>query len=383
MLVFSVTSLLINFGAMVFQPFIPLYLASVGADIPETSLVFVGIAIATNLMYIPGGILADRIGRKPIIVLGNVIGFGMFLALLGVNDWTMALVVLFGTTAFSTLVQPAYSAIVAESVKVKERVRAFGTLYVLVYLAWALGSVLGGFLPYAGRFQLNILVVAITGLVATLGRFVFLKETRQRKPSSAPVKSVSYSFLGHLTRNVWLVLIALLIFNFSSGLLVSIYAFFSTMELHLSTTEFGIMVGFGYLASMVGAFGVGRLSKKFGIRTIMILTVLLEGSLIVPWIYSPNLTFAFLFYALLGFFSPFFFVGNQTLMNNVSTPEERSSIIGFILMTAGLGSIISPYIGAELWVLLGPRIPFLVSAIIAVGVIIPLALVQESLFERD
>jgi DHA1 family multidrug resistance protein-like MFS transporter len=382
-LVFSVTGLMINFGVQVFQPFIPLYLESLKANIPEIGIVYAGMAIATNLMLIPGGILADRIGRKAVIVVGNLVGFGLYVALLGVSTWTTALLVFFIATAFSTLVQPAYSSTVAESVEVKKRAHAFGTFYVLVYLGWALGAALGGFLPNPGKYELNILVVVIFGVAAALGRFIFLKETLPRETRAKAMKSEKHSVLDHITRNVWFVLIALFIFNFSSGLGQPIYAIFSTKQLHLSEAEFAIMISFAYLASMVGAFGAGRISKKLGVKIMMILAILIEGLLIVPWVYSPNAAFAIVVYALSGFFSQFFLVGNQTLVANVTTAEERGSVIGFISMAAGLGSIVAPYIGGELWVILGPRIPFLLSAAVAAAVVVPLALIQESQFDQS
>jgi MFS family permease len=122
-------------------------------------------------------------------------------------------------------------------------------------------------------------------------------------------------------------------------------------------------------------------AKKFGVKVTMIASVLVEGFLIIPWVYSPNPSFAIGIFAISGFFSQFFFVGNQTLMANVTTAEERSSVIGFISMAAGLGSIVAPFIGSELWVLFNPRIPFLVSVVVAAAVVLPLALIQESRFE--
>jgi len=380
-LVISITGLLINFGVQAFQPFIPFYLETLKANIPEIGIVYVSIAIAGNLMSVPGGILADKIGRKTMIVVGNVVGFGLYFALLGVNSWTMALLVLFAATVFATLVQPAYSSTIAESVEVGDRARAFGTFYVLVYLGLALGSAVGGFLPNSRGYELNILVVATAGVAAASFRSLFLKETLPQETRTNSTEPGRRFFLVRLTKNVWLVLAALLIFNFSSSLGQPIYAIFSTNELHLSEPQFAVMVSLGYVASMLGAFGAGRVSKKFGVKVTMIASVLVEGFLIIPWVYSPNPSFAIGIFAISGFFSQFFFVGNQTLMANVTTAEERSSVIGFISMAAGLGSIVAPFIGSELWVLFNPRIPFLISVAVAAAVVLPLALIQESRFE--
>lgn len=109
----------------------------------------------------------------------------------------------------------------------------------------------------------------------------------------------------------------------------------------------------------------------------MILAVIFSGLLLIPWIYASSSYLAIGVYAVSGFFVQFFFVGNQALMSNITKSEERSSIIGFITTIAGLGGIAAPYIGSELWTLIDPRTPFLISILLSGLVAIPLAIVSE------
>jgi MFS family permease len=173
-------------------------------------------------------------------------------------------------------------------------------------------------------------------------------------------------------------MIALLLFNFSSGLGQPLYALFSVEQLNLSQGEFAVMIGTAYLASMLGAFGAGRAAERLGVRRMMILAVIFSGLLLVPWIYASSSYLAIGVYAVSGFFVQFFFVGNQALMSNITKTEERSSIIGFITTIAGLSGIAAPYIGSELWTLIDPRTPFLISVLLSGLVAIPLAVVSEA-----
>lgn len=376
-LVASVTALMTNFGAQAFLPFIPLYLEALKADITQIGIVYVAIAIATNLGPIPGGVLADKIGRKRVIVVGTTLGFGLYFALFGARDWIMAMLILFAANIFATSVQPAFSSTVAESVHEADRTTAFSTFYVLVFLGLTLGSVVGGFLPNPGRFQLNILIIASAGVAAALARFMFLRETLAPEARAAGDRSRGRFFIAHLSRNVWSVLIAILLFNFSAGLGQAIYAIFSMQQLQLSQAEFAIMVGLSSLASMLGAFGSGRISKMLGVRRLMIMSAILSSLLLIPWIYAPSAYFAIGVFAVSGFFTQFFFIGNQTLMANITRPEERSSAIGFIMSVAGIGAIVAPYIGSELWVFVNPRVPFLVAVVLTGLVAVPLIIVRE------
>ena len=367
--VMSVTGLMLNFGYQSFQTFVPLYLRTLEASILDIGIVFVAVQIATTLVSIPGGLLADRLGRKIVIVSGNALGFGLYFALLGVSNWTIALIILFGATVFSTLVLPASSSIVAESVRVDDRSRAFGTFFFFVYLGLALGSIVGGFLSN----WIDIVIVAASGVVAASVRLLLLRETL---PLSHRANPRQRRFATRLSRDVWLLLVAMLVFNFSSGLGQPLYAIFSTDILHLTKWMLGLMVGLGLFAGMSGAFLAGKISAKLGITKMMIMAVVVASLLLIPWLYSPNALLALVIFATSGFFAQFYFVGNQALMADLTFAKERGSIIGLVTTVAGFGSIIGPYVGSQLWLSLGPRAPFLSSSLLAIAVAVPLVLIR-------
>jgi MFS family permease len=173
-------------------------------------------------------------------------------------------------------------------------------------------------------------------------------------------------------------MIALLLYNFAAGLGLPLYAIFSTQQLLLTPGEFGLMTGAGSLAAMLGAVVVGKVSKTLGVKRMMMSAIVLSGLLLIPWLYATSVFFAIAFFAVSGFFAQFFFVGNQTLMANITTTEVRSSIIGFITTIAGIGSIIAPYLGSQLWVMINPATPFLISILLSALVALPLAAVNES-----
>jgi len=373
----SATGLLTNLGAQVFQPFIPLYLHNLNATVPQIGLIYVGLAIAGNVSIF-GGILADKVGRKSTIVLGGSVGFGLFLGLLGVKSLLVAALILFSGYFFVAMVQPAVTSSIAESVTLKDRSEAFGSFFVLASLGLAIGYPIGGYLPNPGRFELNILIIGIVGIGATLTRLIFLRETLTPKARVSLTKPGNRLFFTDLPRKVWLVMVALVLANFSSGLGLAIFPLFSTQQLKLSVGEFGIMGGMAALASMLGAIGAGRVSKRVGVKKMMIFAITLSAVLLIPWIFASNVFLAICFYSVSGFFAEFFLIGNQALMSNITSIKQRGSIIGFITTVAGLSGVVAPYVGSELWVLFSPRMPFLISILLSVLVAIPLLMVHES-----
>src|SRR4051812_37999794 len=104
-----------------------------------------------------GGILADRIGRRP-TMLFSLVASGLGTMLLG---WLQAPVAI---AAFVLLLgfvgecyRPAVSAAVADVVPPEDRPRAYGLIYWAVNLGFSIGLVLAGFLV---RVSYSLLFVA-------------------------------------------------------------------------------------------------------------------------------------------------------------------------------------------------------------------------------
>lgn len=369
-IVMSLTGLMLNFGYQSFQTFVPLYLRTLEANIVDIGIVFVAVQVAITLVSIPGGLLADRLGRKRVIIAGNALGFGLYFVLLGASSWIIALIVLFVATVFATLTQPAASSLVAESVSTGDRSRAFGTLFFFVYLGLGLGGIVGGFFAN----WIEIVIVGICGVAAASIRLLLLKETLPKEPRKDPSKKL---FVTRLSRELLLLLLALILFNFSSGLGQPLYAIFSTDMLNLTKWELGVMVGLGFFAGMVGSFLASKVSGRLGVTNMMVVGVIVSSLLLIPWLYAPDAILAVMIFTLSGFFAQFFYVGNQALMANLTSAKERGSVIGFLITVAGFGSIIAPYAGSQLWVSLNPRAPFLISSMLAIAIAVPLVLIYR------
>ena len=83
-LIFIALSLLIwGLGEGAFFPFQPLYLQQLGADPIDIGAILGAFSLAATLAHIPAGYLADRIGRRPLMWAGWLVGL--------VATWLMAL----------------------------------------------------------------------------------------------------------------------------------------------------------------------------------------------------------------------------------------------------------------------------------------------------
>ncbi|MFE1546626.1 MFS transporter [Streptomyces sp. NPDC058718] len=166
-------------------PFLVFFLASRGVTGTDTSYVLGALGAGNLIGPAVGGILADRIGRRPTMLIGLIGAAAAQGALfLAPGVWTMAAASLLISTAGST-VSPAAYALLADAVDSERRQRAYALFGWGVNIGTAVAGVLGGYLAAHGYWLLFAVdagsMLLYAGVVATR-----LKEpTRAKAPKTA------------------------------------------------------------------------------------------------------------------------------------------------------------------------------------------------------
>jgi MFS family permease len=135
-------------------PFLVFFLASRGVTGAETTYVLGALGAGNLLGPAVGGVLADRLGRRPTMLIGLIgaaAAQGALFAAPGVV--TMAVAALLISAAGST-VSPAAYALMADAVEGEHRQRAYALLGWGVNIGTAVAGVLGGYLAARGYWLL-------------------------------------------------------------------------------------------------------------------------------------------------------------------------------------------------------------------------------------
>ncbi|WP_328488106.1 MFS transporter [Streptomyces zaomyceticus] len=166
-------------------PFLVFFLASRGVTGAETSYVLGALGAGNLLGPAVGGILADRIGRRPTMLIGLIGASAAQGALfLAPGVWTMAAAAMLISAAGST-VSPAAYALLADAVDSERRRRAYALFGWGVNIGTAVAGILGGYLAAQG-YWLLFAVDAGSMLVYALVVAVRLPEPRRTKPVTKP-----------------------------------------------------------------------------------------------------------------------------------------------------------------------------------------------------
>jgi MFS transporter, DHA1 family, multidrug resistance protein len=213
-------------GASAILPLLPLYLRTQGGSDQTVGAVMAAYFVAAVLFQYPAGELADRIGRRAVLVGGLVIYAGASLAfVLDLGPATdIALRGLQGCGAGA--VEVAALATVAGAVPLEQRGRAFGSIYRGQLAGMAIGPLVGGFIG-VGSMDFLFVGAALTSLIAcfTVTRHGALAGYGSRPVTGARQPGRGFPRLGRAA-------IGSLIAGVTLGLTIGVYETCWTLLLH-------------------------------------------------------------------------------------------------------------------------------------------------------
>lgn len=172
---------LLNRAGTLLLPFLTLYLQHrMGLGIETATRVMGSYGAGALVASMVGGHLADRFGRKRVMVGSLAGGAGILFVfpLLG-SSWMVA-VGLFTFAVVGEMYRPATQAMIADSVEPARRPQAYALMYVSVNLGFAIAPIVGGLLAEA-NFRLLCWVDGLTALGYAVILALLVTESRPER----------------------------------------------------------------------------------------------------------------------------------------------------------------------------------------------------------
>jgi DHA1 family tetracycline resistance protein-like MFS transporter len=349
----------VSFGIMI--PVLPnLIKHFAGGDTAQASLINVVFAVTWGIMqFLCGpvlGMLSDRIGRRPVLLIsffGLAIDF-LFMAFAPSLAWLFIGRVINGLTAASFSTANAY---VADVTAPQDRAKAFGFMGSAFSFGFLIGPALGGFLAgpfmtqYLGDFALRLpfLVAAVLTAINWVYGLLILPESLppERRVARFDWKRANpVGALGFLKAHGDLLGLAStgFLFQLAHTVLPSIFVLYSGYRFHWGTDIIGLTMLFtGALGIVVQTLFVGPVVARIGERGSLLLGAIggaagffLYGLADSGWAYVA----AAPVFALVNFLQP----GLQGLMSRRVGPTHQGQLQGANQSLQGIASILGPMI---------------------------------------
>ena len=349
-------------------PLLPLYLKErLGASATLVGVVVATFAAVETVFKTMWGELADRIGRRPVVVGGLLLSSiaPILMVFLRVPALFVPLRFIDGTG--SAALWPAAAAAMADMAEGEHRAAAMGTLNLFFLSGLALGPSLGLFVAgFFGGYQTGFYLASALLLTAAVVAVLIFRDGPPH-PSSSVHRSVGVAAIMQ-TLQMSPLLRAMLFVAFVQmvgvGLLAPILVIYAHEVVQLSDQVIGIVFLVMVLAVAVASVPGGRLADRVGrARVVVWGTVLASaGMWLLPFAGRGNLLILGVAALLLGGSYAISSPAWLALMSE-TTPEGRTGLVMGASETAqGAGLIIGPVLGGLLYDQAGPRAPFVASA---------------------
>ena len=357
---------LLGFGIVI--PFLPMFAHKMGVGAVGVGLLL-SIYSLTQFVFAPIlGRISDRIGRRPILLLGllgSSIGYLVY-GFAGTFFWLLASRAMHGACAATISTAQAY---VADTTDDEHRAKGMGLIGAAFGLGFVLGPALGGIM---GHSSLRVPVFFASAL--TFANFIFaaarLPESHHADRSApldlahfiAPLLAIPRELVRHRLARMFAIAFLL---TFSLSALEATFALMVPAVYGYGAFGIGVLLAFaGLMQALAQGYLLGKIVARFGEVWLLKVGLLAMIAGLAPMgsISSHGGLLAMLAAVSLGygFASP----SIASLISRNTDRDLQGEVMGVNQSAMSLARICGPIAGGLAYQLLGPAAPYLGGAIV-------------------
>lgn len=368
---------LLGFGIII--PLMPFYAETFGANALTVGLLNTSFSLMQFVFAPFWGRLSDRVGRRPVILIG-LFGSAVSYLLFGLAT---SLTLLFAARIAAGIAGaniPTAQAYMADVTTPENRAKGMGLVGAAFGLGFIFGPAIGGFLSRWG-YQAPSFFASALSLANFVAAWFLLPESRSTARKDRPHASRVEVFRHALTRPglpQLLLIYFIVVTAFAS--FETTFALYSERRFAFSASTIGYVFAFvGVVLSFIQGFLVGRVVPHAGEHRVVpaAILVIATGLVLVPAASSvPMLVGACGVLAVgMGFNSP----SLMSLVSRRSDDDMQGGVLGLSQSLASLGRVIGPAWGGWLYDRYGMATPYLSAAgLMGVAFLLSLAAVLRA-----
>ncbi len=358
-------------GFGIITPVLPAYARSFGLDAAAVGLVIGIYGLARFVANVPAGWLAERRGRRSVLILGTAItSVASVLVALSANlPQLLAFRLLAGLGAATVLT--GGQIMVGDLATAENRGRMMSTYQGFFLVGVGLGPAPGGFLADHFGIRAPFFAYAAVSATACILAMLLITETKPRDgavelsvSTADPRTGVPGSIRGVLRSTPFLLVgvVSFVQFFARTGALFAVVPLLGKESIGLSSSQIGVAMTLVNLLNIATLYHAGTLSDRFGRKWVIVPATLVSGLSVAMFALSHNYMMFLLSAAVWGIGSGVSGPSPAAYVADISPPALRGQMFGLYRSVSDSGYIVGPLLLGWLADVTGYTTPLMLTA---------------------
>jgi MFS family permease len=357
-LILMTSWLILDFASETPMTYFPLFIKELGGTVATVGLIQSVQMFASAIVQIPGGYLADKYGRRWLIISMTVLAAIARIFYVVAPTWEY---ILFGTfiVGLCSIYQPALNAIIMDSLPKENRGLGFSIINLIAGASTTPAPLVAGFLlskfGLVPSVRIGFIIATVGYLVAAAVRFKLTEtvDNPQQINKKELVESIPTSIRESI--NVWKLVpktafylfIVHVISMFLVGLFQPVFTVYIIEDLAIGEVNYSIIMTSLFLSMILLSIPAGKLIDKFGKKNPLIGTYLLWMLASILLIYGDFFR-ALVAMSLIGLLQILINSAGSALNADLVPKEHRGKTSGargfFVMIAMAIGQLTGGFI---------------------------------------
>lgn len=352
-----------NMQMVIWQP----YLLSLGARIPTLGLLQSCSTLMRGTLLLITGRIADSVGRKLLMILASSLTIvGMVLAIVA-NHWVLIVPTIILWAIGGSFWEPAFRAMVAESVEPRNRGTAYGLLGLTWFLPGLYAPAIAGYIGEVLGPRVVITIMVLTESVSLSMIILWVRETLKEKMKSS---SKAISFITDVLKQVRSqskFYIAAIIHRFQGAMGEGIFLGILLTTFSFDLLQLGLLANLYSAATSILQIPMGKISDRYGRKNLLILSVTIKIIAFIGYFISNNFPSILLSHAVNAISDAIYIPTFNAYLAGLESSAGMATRFGSLQGLMALITFPAPLLGSQLFNIYGFQIFIMSTALLAAG----------------
>lgn len=346
-------------GYGIIIPVLYSYSRKFGLNDFENGMLFAVFSICQFISTPVIGMLSDKYGRKPLLVV-SVAGTAVSFFMMAVAPSAIFLFLaraLDGLTAGNI---PVISAIISDTTDFKDRAKGFGIIGATFGLGFVFGPTISA-LTVGISAGLPFIIAGVMALMAMVLTIIVLPETNKHMGQMVNHKLFDFRKMARalLDPNIGTLMLITLIYSLAFSMFIYAYQPFSMDILGLKAKGISMLFTlFGVVGLLTQLFLVQPVLKRLPLKRAYPTAIFIVAAAFVMMFLSLNLTIFVVASIILALSNSLVNPLTQTIISEETDPKSQGAVMGLQTSYMSIGQILGPILGGGL-ATAAIRFPFL------------------------